>query len=55
MLLPGTFPGADVVAIDEGRLDAALERLPGFVEGIMSRSGVPGVAVAVVRHLIGVQ
>jgi|TARA_A100001391_G_scaffold179354_2_gene144333 CubicO group peptidase (beta-lactamase class C family) len=48
-LLPGPFPGADVVEIEAGRLDAALAALPAQIEETMERSNVPGIAVAVVH------
>ena len=42
-------PGHAAVALPEGSIDAALAQLPGIAEGIRARSGVPGMAVAVVR------
>ncbi|WP_417580509.1 serine hydrolase [Pelagibacterium sp.] len=49
-LTPGVFPGADVVAIESGRLEAALAALPAQIEDTMERSNVPGIAVAVVHE-----
>jgi len=36
--------------ITKKKLDAALDQLPGIVRAAMRRTGIPGVAVAVVRH-----
>jgi len=36
--------------ITKKKLDAALDQLPGIVRTAMRRTGIPGVAVAVVRH-----
>lgn len=41
-------PPADVVAIPSGSAQHAVQALPGIVQDIMTRSGVPGMAVAVV-------
>lgn len=46
----GTDPGQDVLALPEKSIDAALERLPGIVEEVLERTGVPGMSVAVVRN-----
>ena len=45
----GQTPPADAIALDPGGLDLALSALPGAVDEIMRRSGVPGVAIAVVH------
>ncbi|MCD7059526.1 serine hydrolase [Pelagibacterium xiamenense] len=48
-VVPGPYPGADVTEITESRLGMALSALPAYVEDTMERSGVPGIAVAVVH------
>ncbi|WP_428032879.1 serine hydrolase [Ancylobacter sp.] len=45
----GAIPPDDVVSLPEGGIDRALADLPAAVESVMKRSGVPGVAVAVVH------
>ena len=45
----GAAPSGDVVALAEGGIEEALETLPGVVAEIRERSGVPGIAVAVVH------
>ena len=47
----GERPSSDVVALPQDRdaaIAAATDRLPGFIEDGMTRTGVPGLAVAVV-------
>ena len=46
----GPFPGLDQVALPSKGLEHALAELPAVVRDIMQRSGVPGVAVAVVHQ-----
>lgn len=43
---PGTVAGVD---IPDGQIEAAVDRLDGLVDELMTRSGVPGMAVAVVH------
>ncbi|WP_219721964.1 serine hydrolase [Microbacterium aurantiacum] len=45
----GDSPNQDVLALPDGSLDSALEKLPEIVESAMEQSGVPGIAVAVVH------
>lgn len=45
----GETPGEDVVRMFDHGLDKALVALPGVVDGVLKRSGVPGAAVAVVH------
>lgn len=45
----GAAPPADAVELPDGSVEAALEDLPGIVEDVLDRTGVPGAAVAVVR------
>ncbi|WP_199252643.1 serine hydrolase [Chachezhania sediminis] len=45
----GPSPADDVFSVPEGALDQAVEALPGIVARVMERSGVPGLAVAVVH------
>lgn len=47
--LAGGNPGAAAVALPAGSVDAAVAQLPGIARGIRERSGVPGLAVAVVH------
>lgn len=42
-------PLVSAVTIPEGQIDAAIADLPGIIEDFQQRSGVPGVAVAVVH------
>lgn len=42
-------PNTAVVALPEGSIDAALAQLPTLAESIRARSGLPGLAVAVVH------
>lgn len=46
---PGALPSQDVMSLAEGGVDKAVAALPDIVAEIMQRSGVPGVAVAVVH------
>lgn len=48
-VVTGAAPSQDVLALPDGSIDAALEKLPAIVESAMQRSGVPGVAVSVVH------
>lgn len=48
-VLPGKDPGQDVLALPENGVDAAVEQLPGIVEDVLERTGVPGMSVAVVH------
>lgn len=48
-VVPGPVPLSDVAPLAEGGIDKAIATLPDVVEDIMTRSGVPGVAIAVVR------
>lgn len=43
---PPLVPGTEIPA---GQIDAAIGRIDGIVEDVMSRSGIPGLAVVVVR------
>jgi CubicO group peptidase (beta-lactamase class C family) len=43
------IPSADVVALDPGAIDHALEALPAIIENALEQTGVPGAAVAVVH------
>lgn len=45
----GASPSQDVLALPDGSIDAALEKLPAIVESALKRSGVPGIAVSVVH------
>lgn len=45
----GAAPSQDVLALPDGSIDSAIEKLPDIVKTAMERSGVPGVAVSVVR------
>ncbi|MFC3226414.1 serine hydrolase [Marinibaculum pumilum] len=45
-LAPGQTPG---IPVPPARIDAAVDRLDGLAEEILARSGIPGLAVAVVR------
>ncbi len=47
---PGITPASDVVAVAPDGIDAAVADLPDVIADIMTRSGVPGVAVAVVQQ-----
>ena len=47
---PGKSPSAEsAVEIPPGQIDQAVTKLDGIVTGLMQRTGVPGVAVAVVK------
>ncbi len=48
-IVPGVTPASDVTALAENGLTLALETLPATITDIMARSGVPGIAVAVVQ------
>ena len=47
-LIAGALVGGPAQA-DETHIDEALAQLPGIVENVQARTGVPGIAVAVVR------
>jgi len=46
----GEFPPADAIALETDGVQHALDALPATVDEIMRRSGVPGLAVAVVHR-----
>lgn len=48
-VIPGPIPSSDVAPLAEGGFDTAIVSLPKMVENVMTRSGVPGMAVAVIR------
>ncbi|WP_157970642.1 serine hydrolase [Nakamurella deserti] len=41
--------GYSVLAVDDSRIEAAVAALDGIAEDVMQRSGIPGMAIAVVR------
>src|SRR5690554_4980039 len=45
----GASPPGDAAALVADGVDAAIEALPSLVQEVMERSGVPGMAVAVVH------
>ncbi len=45
----GAFPPEDVIPLAQGGTERALADLPAAIESVLKRSGVPGVAVAVVH------
>lgn len=48
-VIPGVSPAQDVVAMPASGLETALGNLPELIEATRQRSGVPGIAVAVVQ------
>jgi len=48
-IVPGATPASDATALAENGMALALETLPATITDIMQRSGVPGIAVAVVQ------
>ncbi|MCX5046531.1 serine hydrolase [Aldersonia sp. NBC_00410] len=55
LLVPGPGPGANPAAIpgvptDDGRVNAAIDRVDGLAQEAMDRTGIPGMAVAVVHN-----
>jgi CubicO group peptidase (beta-lactamase class C family) len=49
VVLPGSSPATDSIALPSGSIDRAIDELPGMIDAIMASSGVPGMAVAVVH------
>lgn len=45
----GRSPSGDAIALAPGGLETALAALPGLIAETLERSGIPGVAVAVVH------
>lgn len=46
----GATPPSDAIALSAHGIDSAIKQLPDSIRGVMKRSGVPGVAVAVVHN-----
>ncbi|MBC06959.1 serine hydrolase [Thalassospira sp.] len=46
---PGSIPSSDVAPLADGGFVKAIDTLPEMVETVMARSGVPGMAVAIVK------
>lgn len=55
LMTPGPGPGSNPAAIpgvptDEGRVNAAIDRVDGLAQDALDRTGIPGMAVAVVHN-----